>query len=207
MPVNQIFGYYYRRSFAESYEDVVGRIRDQLGLEPSGRPTKSTASVIEKLRREKAKLSRMQDIAGCRVIVKDLLTQDEVVEKLKSAFDKLKPVDRRERPSHGYRAVHVILENHGKLIEVQIRTFLQHAWAQFSEKLSDEVDSAIKYGGGNKELISLLAMLSDATMDVEIAIKAKDANRMAIELQRSAGLFGRLQEIIHRLREGKRRFF
>ena len=78
------------------------------------------------------------------------------------------------------------------------------AWAQFSEKLSDEVDSAIKYGGGNKELISLLAMLSDATMDVEIAIKAKDANRMAIELQRSAGLFGRLQEIIHRLREGKR---
>ena len=113
MPVNQIFGYYYRRSFAESYEDVVGRIRDQLGLEPSGRPTKSTASVIEKLRREKTKLSRMQDIAGCRVIVKDLLTQDEVVEKLKSAFDKLKPVDRRERPSHGYRAVHVILENHG----------------------------------------------------------------------------------------------
>jgi len=38
----------YRRSYAESYEDVVGRIRDQLGLESTGRPAKSTNSIIEK---------------------------------------------------------------------------------------------------------------------------------------------------------------
>jgi putative GTP pyrophosphokinase len=60
----------YRRSFTEVYEDVVGRIRDQLSLEPTGRPAKSTTSIIEKLRREKTRLSRMQDIAGCRVIVR-----------------------------------------------------------------------------------------------------------------------------------------
>lgn len=83
----------YRRSFSEIYEDVVGQIRDQLGLEPAGRPAKSTTSIIEKLRRQRTQLSRMQDIAGCRLIVQDILTQDEVVEKLRSLFDKLTVVE------------------------------------------------------------------------------------------------------------------
>lgn len=42
----------YRRSFGAAYETVINRVRDQLKLEPTGRPTKSTASVIEKLQRE-----------------------------------------------------------------------------------------------------------------------------------------------------------
>jgi putative GTP pyrophosphokinase len=193
----------YRRSFTDAYEDVVGRIRDQLGLEPTGRPAKSTPSIIEKLRRERTRLSRMQDIAGCRVIVPDLLTQDEAVENLKNLFDKFTIVDRRERPSHGYRAVHVIIVRHGKLIEVQVRTSLQHAWAQLSEKLSDEVDNAIKYGGGDEDLVSLLAVMSNASMDMEIAIKTKDGHRMATEIQRWPDLFERLRKIISRLKGQK----
>lgn len=119
--------------------------------------------------------------------------------KLKGLFDKLIVVDRREHPSHGYRAVHVIVDRRGKLIEVQVRTSLQHAWAELSEKLSDEVDSAIKYGSGDEELVSVLAMLSDASMDLEIAIKTKDINRMIVEVQRCADLFVRLRTIIERL--------
>src|SRR6266850_1780937 len=69
----------YRRSFTEVYEGIVGRIRDQLGLEPTGRLAKSTISIIDKLRRERTRLSRMQDIAGCRLVVPDIQTQDEVV--------------------------------------------------------------------------------------------------------------------------------
>lgn len=42
----------YRRSFGEAYEKVVGTIREQLNLEPTGRPAKSTSSLIEKLHRE-----------------------------------------------------------------------------------------------------------------------------------------------------------
>lgn len=130
-------------------------------------------------------------------------TQDDAVEKLKHLFDKVIVVDRRKRPSHGYRAVHVIVDHRGKLIEVQVRTVLQHAWAQLSEKLSDEVNSAIKYGAGNEELVSLLAMLSDSSMDVEIAIREKNVNSMTTELQRSFGLFERLQKIIDRHRTQK----
>src|SRR6266704_1984563 len=42
----------YRRSFTDAYDEVVGKIRDQLGLEPTGRPAKSTTSIIDKLQRE-----------------------------------------------------------------------------------------------------------------------------------------------------------
>src|SRR5712692_7902197 len=63
----------YRRSFSDAYENVVGQIRHQLGLEPTGREEKTTTSIIEKLRRQSIRLSQMQDIAGCRIVVTDLL--------------------------------------------------------------------------------------------------------------------------------------
>lgn len=174
----------YRRSFAQAYEDVVGRIREQLNLEPTGRPTKSTNSIIDKLRREKTRLTTMQDIAGCRLVVENLVTQDEVLYKLSGLFDKCRVDDRRERPSHGYRAVHVIVETGGKLIEIQVRTILQHAWAELSQKLSDVIDPAIKYGGGDPELVSLLAATSLRTMHWEIAVKSRNLEAMPEAFQR-----------------------
>src|SRR5437763_11759165 len=127
----------YRRSFSEAYEIVVGQIRDQLELEPTGRQEKTTPSIKAKLRRQSIRLSQMQDIAGCRIVVTDLLTQDEAVGRLNTSFDNVEIDDRREKPSHGYRAVHVIVEISGKLIEIQVRTALQHLWAEVSEKLAD----------------------------------------------------------------------
>jgi len=49
----------YRRSFTDAYEEVVGKIIYELGLEPTGRPAKSTTSIYEKLRRESIRLSQM----------------------------------------------------------------------------------------------------------------------------------------------------
>lgn len=54
----------YRLSFTEAYEDVVGVIRKELLLEPTGRSTKSTTSITEKLRRESIRLTQIQDSAG-----------------------------------------------------------------------------------------------------------------------------------------------
>ena len=64
--------------------------------------------------------------------------------------------DRRAIPSHGYRAVHVIVSIGGQLVEIQIRSRLQHLWAELSEKFSDIVDPAIKYGGGRENIRELL---------------------------------------------------
>ncbi|HEY0348651.1 MAG TPA: hypothetical protein VGC60_10910, partial [Pyrinomonadaceae bacterium] len=108
-----------------------------------------------------------QDIAGCRIVVADLLTQDEAIERLKTSFDKIHIDDRREHPSHGYRAVHVIVEVSGKLIEVQVRTALQHLWAEVSEKLSD-VDPSIKYGCGDKDMLIILNVMSRKISEQEL---------------------------------------
>ena len=54
----------FRLSFAPAYEHVVGSIRSELGLDPTGRPTKSTTSISDKLARESVRLSQIQDIAG-----------------------------------------------------------------------------------------------------------------------------------------------
>src|SRR6266496_1196075 len=190
----------YRRSFTDAYDEVVGKIRDQLGLEPTGRPAKSTTSIIDKLQRETIRLSQMQDIAGCRIVVPLLASQDEAVQKLKLLFDRADFDDRRIKPSHGYRAVHVIVSESGKLIEVQVRTSLQHTWAELSEKLADEFDSSIKYGGGSKEIASYLSTLSDAMLDMEMALKAKDSNQILIGTQRLFESVGQLGDLVKRER-------
>ena len=149
----------YRRSFGEAYELVVRTIR-QRGEFPTGRLAKSTVSIVEKLRREKIRLSQMQDIAGCRVVVMNVLEQDQFVSTLKADFPEANVIDRRDNPSHGYRAVHIIAEVSGKPIEIQVRSSLQHLWAELSEKSSDVLDPTIKYGGGTDEWRNHLTGLS-----------------------------------------------
>jgi putative GTP pyrophosphokinase len=157
----------YRLSFGEAYDAVVRTIRNQLKLEPTGRPAKSTSSLVEKLHRESIRLSQVQDIAGCRVVVGDVAKQDQVVASLEAAFAGASVVDRRTNPSYGYRAVHVIAQISGKLIEIQVRTALQHLWAEYSEALSDEFDTAIKYGGGEDRLRQMLTATSATVAELE----------------------------------------
>lgn len=123
----------FRRSFSSAYEDVVRILRDSLNLQPSGRPAKSTTSIIEKLNRESVRLSQMQDVAGCRVVVEDVMAQDRVVGELTQALGEIVVVDRRKKPSHAYRAVHVVARMRGAPVEIQVRTSLQHLWAEVSE--------------------------------------------------------------------------
>lgn len=157
----------FRASFADSYEHVVTVVREQVGLASTGRQAKTTASIVAKLKREKTRLSRMQDVAGCRVILDDLVEQIDAAEQLERAFSNAKLVNRLFLPSHGYRAIHVIVTANEKPIEIQVRTRLQHLWAELSEKLSDRIDSSIKYGGGTEELRTALAKFSDLILSHE----------------------------------------
>ncbi|RJP31715.1 MAG: hypothetical protein C4547_15050 [Phycisphaerales bacterium] len=151
----------YRRSFGEAYEAVVRTIRE-CGEFPTGRPAKSTVSIMEKLRRESIRLSQMQDIAGCRVVVTDVMEQERVVASLGAAFPGASVIDRRDNPSYGYRAVHIIAEKSGKPIEIQVRSSLQHLWAELSEKSSDVLDPTIKYGGGTDSWRNFLTKSSES---------------------------------------------
>jgi len=171
----------YRRSFNEAYEFVVRAIRTQLGLEATGRPAKSTTSVAEKLQRESIRLTQVQDIAGCRLIVPGILEQDRAVSSLTELFENASVADRRISPSHGYRAIHVIVRYGEKLVEIQVRTSLQHVWAELSEKMSDVFDPAIKYGGGQKSLRKLLLTWSDVIGTEENVEQALDDTRHRVD--------------------------
>jgi ppGpp synthetase/RelA/SpoT-type nucleotidyltranferase len=163
----------YRRTFGPAYDRVVANIQLIIGVPVSGRPAKSTSSIIEKLNRESIRLSQMQDIAGCRAIVGGLAQQDRAVNAITSELDGVTILDRREKPSHGYRAVHLIVRADGKLIEVQVRTSLQHLWAEMSERLADIVDPSIKYGGGSmpvRELLDRAATLALLIEELEVRL-------------------------------------
>lgn len=95
---------------------------------------KTVPTLIEKLQREgNMALHQMQDIAGVRIVITEGRTaQDATVRLVEDAFHTIAPtgkvrvVDRREKPSHGYRAVHVIAKHADIFVEVQVRTELQH---------------------------------------------------------------------------------
>ena len=152
----------YRLSFGDAYDAIIRTIREKLQLEPTGRTAKTPSSIAEKLRRESIRLSQIQDIAGCRIIVPDVFTQDHITATLHDTFPETRMMDRRKSPSHGYRAVHVIVMTQGVSVEIQVRTALQDLWAELSERLSDVVDSSIKYGGGDPEDRQWLLLISDS---------------------------------------------
>lgn len=177
----------YRRSFSNAHNTVVRAIREKLNLMPTGRPEKSTASIIEKLRRESIRLSQIQDIAGCRIIVGDIDAQDRAVVSLQGLYPGASLADRRRFPSHGYRAIHVIAKISGLPIEIQVRTTLQHTWAEFSERLSDRIAPGIKYGGGNDQMREVLTGYSKIVEEFEAseremaALPPQSLERMLIQ--------------------------
>jgi ppGpp synthetase/RelA/SpoT-type nucleotidyltranferase len=157
----------FRRSYAAAYERTVNAIRETARLALTGRPAKSTNAIRDKLRRSSMRLSQMQDIAGCRLIVEDRRQQDEFVAQLTVLFPGSTVVDRRTKSSYGYRAVHVIVRIGEIPVEVQVRTEPQHAWAEYAEKLADTIDPALKYGGGPEDPRAILNALSNVAHFVE----------------------------------------
>lgn len=195
----------YRRSFDEAYGTVVRTLR-QLGEDPTGRLAKSTVSIADKLRRESIRLSQMQDIAGCRIVVESVVEQKQLVASLMTDLPGASLIDRRDHHSHGYRAAHVIAEISGKPVEIQVRTSLQHLWAEVSEKSSDVIDPTIKYGGGPDGWRDFLAKSSESVASYE-DFEEKNAVAVATH-EKYMNAFAELPErhiLDHELQEVRRK--
>ena len=125
----------------------VTRVLADLGLEPGSR-LKTVGTLVDKLRRIPEPLSRIQDVAGARVVAEmNREEQDRLVERITARFDDCRVRDRRAEPSYGYRAVHVIVRVQGRPVEIQVRTRLQDLWAQIVERVADVWGRDIRYGG------------------------------------------------------------
>jgi len=91
----------------------------------------------------------------------------------------------------------VLVVTAGTSVEVQVRSALQHLWAELSERLADVVDSSIKYGGGEQQVRRLLSFASEHIAELEEFEKEMKASpEEAIGEQRSE--LQRIQESITR---------
>lgn len=138
-------------AYDAALSDCVGIVQGELAVETTSR-VKNTGSILEKLVRQGGSwLKSIQDLAGMRIVnVFNRADQDRLVEQIVELFSQAsrqpKIIDRRQAPSSGYRAVHVIIFHDGMLVEVQVRTRWQHAWAEMFEKMADRFGRGIRYG-------------------------------------------------------------
>jgi putative GTP pyrophosphokinase len=151
----------FRTSHARPLQRVAAGLRYYVDKHTVGRPIvvgqrlKRLPTMIDKLRREPGmNLARMHDIGGCRAVV---ATEDElraIAAHLQRRWARpgarvVRQYDYVERPKQdtGYRAIHLVIERDGRLIEVQLRTKAQHAWAELIESV-DRRNPSLGLKGG-----------------------------------------------------------
>ncbi|MCY3839335.1 MAG: hypothetical protein OXH09_11955, partial [Gammaproteobacteria bacterium] len=104
--------------------------------------------------------SDLEDIAGCRVIVPSLVDVEHVTLEC-AKLDVTRARDYRDSDRNGYRAVHLTIRaSDGNLVELQIRTRIQHGWAQLTERAAAIAGIEVKYGGGPDDIRALLDSFS-----------------------------------------------
>jgi len=143
---------------------------------------KRATSIINKLRRKyegrkpTMNLSQMQDIAGCRAVVKDVKIAKEIYNEyyLKGNL-KHKRVGKKDYitfpKKDGYRSLHLVYEfksdkgkkeYNGLKVEVQIRSKLQHLWATAVETVDFFTRQAIKFNEGRPDWADFFKLVSSA---------------------------------------------
>lgn len=155
--------------------------RKNINFEVTAQRLKRASTIIDKLSREsKMSLDRMQDIGGLRAVLKDI----KAVKQLEKIY--LKPDNARgifrhelknkfdyiEKPKRsGYRGIHLIYrtqypsgkkESANLLIELQLRSKLQHIWATAVETIGTFLGQGLKFNRGDEDWKDFFALVSSA---------------------------------------------
>lgn len=174
---------------------------------------KRLSSIEHKLRRfTTMNMSQMQDIGGCRGVVRDIASVKQIVSDFRGSQIKHKLArvdDYIAKPqASGYRGVHLIyryFSDHsetynGLQIEIQVRSQLQHAWATAVETVGTFLRQALKSSQGHEEWLRFFALMGSALAYREKSpiVPGTPDNRPALtkELRRiskALGVVNRLQ--------------
>lgn len=150
---------------------------------------KRKPQIIRKLKRLSVRLTQLQDIGGCRIIVDSNKDVDSLLgylnEKLssQSVVNIKRATDYRlkGRDDSGYRAVHLIFERAGKTLELQIRSSVQHYWAENIERTSVIYGNYIKEGEGDHAVISYFKKLSDIFSEIEYGREPSNIEKLRLD--------------------------
>lgn len=143
---------------------------------------KRMSSITAKLRRfENMKLSQMQDLGGCRAVVRGVRHVQQLVSLYEKSLAK-NPNERAEfvkkydyiacPKTDGYRGVHFVYKYrsraakhqvyNGLRIEIQLRSRVQHAWATAVETVDMCTKQALKSGIGDESWQRFFALMGSA---------------------------------------------
>lgn len=146
-----------------------------------GQRLKREPSIINKLISEPTmKLTTMQDIAGIRAVlptlknVKKLHSLYVAGKRLRHEFKDQKNYIERPKPD-GYRSIHLVYKYRNdkfaqfndSLIEIQIRTKIQHIWATAVETVGFIINKPLKSRIGPKNWKDFFAVVSSAFAHIE----------------------------------------
>lgn len=135
---------------------------------------KRMRSIREKLRNSPISLYQMQDIAGCRAILSDLDAVSQILNVYRSESNHIihREYDYVNSPKlGGYRSHHLVCRYFGEddfqslnrnslMVEIQLRTQLQHAWATAVEAVGMVRNENLKGGQGDKDWLRFFALMA-----------------------------------------------
>lgn len=164
-----------------TFQSTIRRKLKKYSGEPiAAQRLKRMTTIIDKLRRESSmQLTNMQDIGGVRAIVKSNSDVQKLVKEYRNGsfeHELFNENDYVEKPKKdGYRSVHLIYKYKNKrnqkydglLLELQIRSRLQHIWATGVETMGLIRNEALKSNKGGKEWLDFFKLVSSAFASIE----------------------------------------
>lgn len=154
---------------------------------------KRKPQIIRKLNRLSVRLTQLQDIGGCRIIVQSNSDVDKLHKYLidtisaQQVFTLDRSTDYRDkgRDDTGYRALHVILKRSNVHLELQIRSRMQHYWSESIERTSVIYGYHLKESEGDPKVIQYFKTLSDVFFEIEAGREPSIALRLKVDSLRS----------------------
>lgn len=136
---------------------------------------KRKPQILRKLNRFSVRLTQLQDIGGSRIIVENNSDVEKLISFLQDKvahqgqLTLIRKTDYREkgRDDSGYRAVHLILDKAGAKLELQIRSRIQHYWAENIERTSVIYGHYLKELEGDPLVVQYFKCLSDLFYEIE----------------------------------------
>lgn len=159
----------------------------------------------------------MQDVGGCRSVLSNLQKLNELIELyeksrgLKHKLSNKKDYIKNPKPD-GYRSFHFVYKYYsdkskvydGLLIEIQVRTNLQHYWATAVETVDHFTRQAIKSNEGEKEWMDFFRLVSSAFANMENTPTIPNTPTDKDELRKQVQALAKQLKVVKKMNEWAR---